>query len=131
MASGSITASIAISEPGVGGHPKHIKTRAERTDSGYLIRGEKSFSPMDPSQTSLSSSPLPRLIGKRNLYSAFIVPRESPGLRLTVRWTSIPEAMPHGGIIMDDCMIPAENIMKRPGEAYETMAKPFRVGRMH
>lgn len=128
MASGSITASIAISEPGVGGHPKHIKTRAERTESGYLIRGEKSFLTNGPIADLFIVLAVTGLAGQRNQYSAFIVPRESPGLRLTGPLDfGFLRPCPHGGIIMDDCMVPSADIMERPGEAYEVMAKPFRV----
>jgi acyl-CoA dehydrogenase len=127
MATGETTTSIAISEPGVGGHPKHLKTTAEKTGSGYLLTGEKTF---------LTNGPIADLFivlavsgheGERKRYSAFIVPREAPGLRQTE-----PEDFgflrpcPHGGIIMDACMIPEENLLGIPGTAYEDMALPFR-----
>ena len=127
MATGETTTSIAISEPGVGGHPKHLKTWSEKTSSGYLLTGEKTF---------LTNGPIADLFivlavsgheGERKRYSAFIVPREAPGLRQTgpVDFGFL-RPCPHGGIIMDACMIPEENLLGIPGTAYEDMALPFR-----
>ena len=127
MATGEITTSIAISEPGVGGHPKHLKTTAEKTGSGYLLTGEKSF---------LTNGPIADLFivfavsgheGERKRFSAFIVPREAPGLRQTEPLDfGFLRPCPHGGIIMDACMIPEENLLGISGTAYEDMALPFR-----
>jgi acyl-CoA dehydrogenase len=127
MAKGEITASIAISEPGVGGHPKHLKTTAEKTGSGYLLKGEKTFLTNGPIADLFIVLAVSGREVERKRYSAFIVPRETPGLRL-------PEPLdfgflrpcPHGGIIMDACMIPEENLLGNPGTAYEDMALPFR-----
>lgn len=42
MADGRVTGPFAVSEPGRGGHPKLIQTRAERTiDGSFSITGEK------------------------------------------------------------------------------------------
>ena len=127
MAKGEATASIAISEPGVGGHPRAPKTTAEKTDSGYLLTGEKTF---------LTNGPIANLFivlavsgqeGERKCYSAFIVPRETPGLRQAEPLDfGFLRPCPHGGIIMDACMIPEENLLGIPGTAYEDMALPFR-----
>jgi acyl-CoA dehydrogenase len=127
MATGEITTSIAISEPGVGGHPKHLKTWSEKTGSGYLLTGEKSF---------LTNGPIADLFivfavsgheGERKRFSAFIVPRETPGLRQTEPLDfGFLRPCPHGGIIMDACMIPEENLLGISGTAYEDMALPFR-----
>jgi alkylation response protein AidB-like acyl-CoA dehydrogenase len=127
MATGETTASIAISEPGVGGHPKHLKTWSENTGSGYLLTGEKTF---------LTNGPIADLFivlavsgheGERKRYSAFIVPREITGLRQTGPLDfGFLRPCPHGGIIMDACMIPEENLLGIPGTAYEDMALPFR-----
>jgi acyl-CoA dehydrogenase len=127
MATGETTTSISISEPGVGGHPKHLKTTAEKTGSGYLLTGEKTF---------LTNGPIADLFivlavsgheGERKRYSAFIIPRETPGLRQTEPLDfGFLRPCPHGGIIMDACMIPEENLLGSPGTAYEDMALPFR-----
>ncbi|MBD8050036.1 acyl-CoA dehydrogenase family protein [Limnohabitans radicicola] len=43
MATGELVGAIAMTEPGTGSDLQGIRTRAERTDSGYLINGSKTF----------------------------------------------------------------------------------------
>jgi acyl-CoA dehydrogenase len=127
MAAGEITTSIAISEPGVGGHPKHLKTTAEKTDSGYLLTGEKSFLTNGPIADLFIVFAISGHEGERKRFSAFVVPRETPGLRQTEPLDfGFLRPCPHGGIIMDACMIPEENLLGISGTAYEDMALPFR-----
>jgi acyl-CoA dehydrogenase len=127
MATGEITTSIAISEPGVGGHPKHLKTTAEKTGSGYLLTGEKSFLTNGPIADLFIVFAISGHEGERKRFSAFVVPRETPGLRQTEPLDfGFLRPCPHGGIIMDACMIPEENLLGISGTAYEDMALPFR-----
>lgn len=43
LASGKITASIAVSEPGSGAHPKRLQTIAYHRGGIYTLQGEKSY----------------------------------------------------------------------------------------
>lgn len=43
IASGAVVASFALTEPGAGSNPAGLRTRAERTDEGWVINGEKRF----------------------------------------------------------------------------------------
>lgn len=43
IASGAVVASFALTEPGAGSNPAGLRTRAERTDEGWVIHGEKRF----------------------------------------------------------------------------------------
>jgi acyl-CoA dehydrogenase len=43
MATGELVGAIAMTEPGTGSDLQGIRTRAERTDSGYVINGSKTF----------------------------------------------------------------------------------------
>lgn len=128
MARGSITASIAISEPGVGGHPKHLKTSAERSSSGYVLNGEKTFLTNGPIADIFIVLAVSGLENRKKKYSAFIVPRDSVGLSLTDSMDfGFLRPCPHGGIVMHGCMVSEEELMGTPGEAYSAMALPFRV----
>jgi alkylation response protein AidB-like acyl-CoA dehydrogenase len=127
MATGETTTSIAISEPGVGGHPKHLKTISEKTVSGYVLTGEKTFLTNGPIADHFIVLAVSGHEGERKRYSAFVVPRETTGLRQTEPLDfGFLRPCPHGGIIMDACMIPEENLLGIPGTAYEDMALPFR-----
>jgi len=128
MAKGGVTASIAMSEPGVGAHPKRLSTRAITVPGGYEILGKKAY---------LTNGPIAGLFivvavtgeksGKKE-FSAFIVPRDSPGL-------SVEEAMhlnmlrpaPHCGIILDKAKVPSGSLLGLQGEAWNQIVKPFRT----
>ncbi len=127
LAQGSITASVAVSEPGTGAHPKHLKTRARQEDNGFIIDGEKSF---------ITNGPLADLFvviavtGKRdnrNLFSAFIVPRDTPGL-VPGEPMALPmlRPCPHNNLTLKGCRTDATAITGEADRAYETMVIPFR-----
>ena len=41
LACGALTMAVAISEPGAGAHPKHLRTTARRDGDSFVIDGEK------------------------------------------------------------------------------------------
>jgi acyl-CoA dehydrogenase len=127
MATGAITMSIAISEPGTGSHPKHLKTSAERTGQGYILKGEKTYLTNGPFADVFIVLAVTRQEGARKRYSAFIVPKETSNLHsngpLDVGFL---RPCLHGGIILDGCRVPEHNMIGSPDNAYEIMALPFR-----
>ena len=128
MADGGVTASIAISEPGAGGHPKHLKTTAEHVRAGYVITGEKTYLTNGPIADIFIVLAISGTDGNRKRYSAFLVPRDTAGLDVTGPMdVGFLRPCPHGGIIIDGCTVPEEYLLGNPGTAYEDMALPFRV----
>jgi alkylation response protein AidB-like acyl-CoA dehydrogenase len=128
MASGKKTVSIALSEPGAGSDPKRIRTTALKKGRSYVLDGEKAW---------LTNGPLADLFivfavtderGGRKGFTAFLVPRETPGL--TVR--EMPalgylKPSPHCEIRLEGCELPETAILGRKGRAWEELSKPFRV----
>ena len=128
MAAGRWTASIALSEPGAGSDPKRIRTTAVKKGRSYVLHGEKAW---------LTNGPLADLFivfavtgerGGRKGFTAFLVPRETPGL--TVR--EMPalgylRPSPHCEIRLEGCDLPETAILGRKGRAWEELSKPFRV----
>ena len=122
------TASIALSEPGAGSDPKRIRTTAVKKGRTYVLDGEKAW---------LTNGPLADLFivfavtgerGGRKGFTAFLVPRETPGL--TVR--EMPalgylRPSPHCEIRLEGCTVPETAILGRRGRAWEDLSKPFRV----
>src|SRR6266852_4273605 len=41
IAAGKVCAAMAISEPEVGAHPKHLRTAAKSSGAGFVVRGRK------------------------------------------------------------------------------------------
>ncbi len=129
LAQGRITASISISEPEVGAHPKYLKTRADRRGDAYVVNGEKAY---------LTNGPFVDLYvvlaitgtagaGEKKQFSAFIVPKETPGVALTAPMKLANfKPSPHCGIRLLNCEIPAENLVGEEGTAYPVIAIAFR-----
>jgi len=129
LAQGRITASISISEPEVGAHPKYLKTRADRRGDAYLVNGEKAYLTNGPfvdlyvvlAVTGTESA------GERKQFSAFIVPKETPGVILTTPMKLANfKPSPHCGIRLVNCEIPVENLVGAEGTAYPAIAIAFR-----
>ena len=127
MATGEITVSFAVSEPGAGAHPKLIKTRAAASKDGYILSGEKTYLTNGPIANLFIVIAVTNVVDDKKQYSAFLVPKNLPGL-------SVSEPMPidalrpspHGGIVLKDCHIPAVALLGNAHTAYGDMAKPFR-----
>jgi acyl-CoA dehydrogenase len=129
LAQGRITASISISEPEVGAHPKHLRTRADHRGDGYVVNGEKAY---------LTNGPFVDLYvvlavtgagaaGTNKQFSALIVPKETPGVTMTAPMKLANfKPSPHCGIRLVNCEIPAENLVGLEGRAYPDIAITFR-----
>jgi acyl-CoA dehydrogenase len=127
LTGGALTACVAISEPRAGAHPKHLTTTA--TSAGDAVR-------LDGTKAWVSSANLADLVivfaisrrdGERKRYSAYAVPRGTPGLTLTEdRDSGALRPSRHLGLRLDGCIVPAINRLGPPDTAFEAMAIPFR-----
>jgi acyl-CoA dehydrogenase len=120
-------ASVAISEPGVGAHPKLLTTRAEEDAEGYRLTGEKAWVTNGPLADVFIVFAITAIEDNRKRYSAFLVPRAAPGLSIdeAPQYRALAPSR-HCGLKLDGCRVPASAILGAPGTAYETMALPFR-----
>jgi alkylation response protein AidB-like acyl-CoA dehydrogenase len=127
MASGSITASLAVSEPGAGAHPKHLKTVARSQGNGYVLDGEKTYLTNGPIADLFVVVAVTREKEGRKEFTAFLVPRETRGLTVHPPM-DLPflRPSPHGGIAMQTCFVPAAAVLGQEGGAYRAMVRPFR-----
>lgn len=127
VASGDLSCCIAISEPGAGAHPKHLKSRAEKTATGWRLTGEKAW---------LTNGPIAGLFvvvaivaedAGRKQFGAFLVPEDAPGMSRT-EGIHIDFAKPSGhcGIRMDGVELPDDAFLDGAGDAVETVLKRFR-----
>jgi len=122
-----VTVAIAISEPGVGAHPKHLTTRAEPVGEGWRITGEKAWVSNGPHAGVFIVLAITAEAAGRKRYGAFLVPRDTPGL--SVKETEAFRALPpsrHCGLVLDGCVVSRDALLGPPGEAYEDMALTFR-----
>lgn len=121
-------AAVAISEPGVGAHPKHLQTRAEADGDGFRITGEKAWVSNAPwAEVIIVFAITTQEADGRKRYSAFLVPRDAPGLTMRdmAGFTALQPSR-HCAVTLAGCQVPREAMLGTPGGAYEQMAEPFR-----
>jgi alkylation response protein AidB-like acyl-CoA dehydrogenase len=104
-----------------------MKTTAERDGSTFLITGGKTFLTNAPIADVFIVFAVVGMEQARKRFSAFVVPRTSPGLRLAEPIDfGFLHPCPHGGIVLNRCPVSADAVLGKPGSAYEVMALPFR-----
>lgn len=123
----SACAAVAISEPGVGAHPKHLTTRAVPDGDSVRLTGEKAWITNGPIADVFVVLAITAEAGARKRYSAFLVPRETAGLTVTdmPAFHALRPAR-HSGLVLDACRVPCSAMLGSANVAYETMARPFR-----
>jgi acyl-CoA dehydrogenase len=119
--------SIAISEPKVGAHPKHLATCAEPDGGGFRISGEKAWVSNALLAEVIITLAITSVDGARKRYTAFIVPRDAPGMTLTdmPAYHALRPSR-HCGLTLNGVWVPHTAILGEVGSAYERMALPFR-----
>lgn len=127
FANGRLTASVAVSEPERGAHPKYLKTAAYQEGDFYVLNGEKYYLTNGPIADLFLVCAITGVDGTRKQFTVFIVPKGIAGLSLTepMRLTFL-RPCPHCGITLMDCSVSSSNILGERGSAYTTMVVPFR-----
>ncbi len=127
MARGELTGSIAISEPGTGAHPKHVKTTARRTGDSYEVTGEKAYLTNGTFADFYMVFSVTGFSGDRKEFTFVIVPRDAEGVQPgPLMKIDFLKPSPHCGVRFDHCRVPFSNELGENGAAFEKMSKPFR-----
>jgi acyl-CoA dehydrogenase len=130
LAAGRITASVAISEPGGGAHPKFLKTEAKRLpeEDCFVLNGEKSFLTNGPIADLFIVFAITSMNGSRKGFSALLAPKDTAGLSLTAPLDlGCLKPSPHCGLKLNNCYVPTSAVLGTEHLAYEQMAKLFRT----
>ncbi len=116
---GEITISVAISEPRMGAHPKHLQTRAELSDGQFVINGEKTFLTNGPIATHYLILAITGVKAGQKQYSAILTPANSDGLTKTEGMKlDFLHPCPHGGIILNNVKVPRGSLLGEEGDGY-------------
>ena len=83
LTGGSAVTALAISEPGVGAHPKHLAASATREGTGWLLSGEKTMITNGPIADFFVVVAVTSGDKGRKAFTAFLVPKTTPGFSLT------------------------------------------------
>ena len=131
MVAGERIGAFALTEPGAGSDPTHLRTTAVRRGDEYVLNGAKTwvsnggiagvfvvFAATDPAA------------GARGL-SAFAVPAEAPGLTVGGREKTLGlNAASIHRIYLNDCRIPADYLLGAEGDGYKIALETLDFGRV-
>ncbi|MEU6368587.1 acyl-CoA dehydrogenase family protein [Streptomyces sp. NPDC046931] len=118
MADGSIVGAFAVSEKQAGSDLAAVRLSARRTeDGGYVLNGSKAWIAQatiaDLFVVIARTGEGPGPLG----LTAFVVPAETPGVRVSERLEAIaPRSFGH--LSFEDCQVPAEAVLGRPGRGF-------------
>jgi acyl-CoA dehydrogenase len=108
IAAGEVCAAIAISEPEVGAHPKHLRTAAESSGAGFVVRGRKAWVTNGPIADVFLVLAVIAIEDERKRYGLFLIPRETAGLVVKPMQTLDALApASHCELELDGCYVPA------------------------
>ncbi|MBI2224093.1 MAG: acyl-CoA dehydrogenase, partial [Betaproteobacteria bacterium] len=128
-ARGDATGAIAISEPGAGGDPAGMTTRAEKDDGGWVINGRKIWiSRVAAADFTIVMARIGS--GKRHEgITAFIVEKGTPGFEIV---REIPMLAGHRTyeVVFENCRVPEAQLLGRVGAGFAPMQLRLVVRRL-
>jgi alkylation response protein AidB-like acyl-CoA dehydrogenase len=110
LCSGELIGAHGMSEPDSGSDAYSLRTRAERTDEGYILNGTKMFvtnAPVaDVAVIFATVNPAKKMGG----VTAFLVEKGTPGFKVSRNIEKMGlRTSPMGELIFEDCVVPLEN----------------------
>jgi len=132
---GEISSCYSMTEPHAGADPTLFKVRARRDGDTWVIDGEKWFSSnarfasffIVMAVTDPDAPPYQRM-------SMFIVPAETPGIRIVrnvATGTEQPGHGSHGYVRYEDVRVPADHLLGGEGQAFVIAQTRLGGGRIH
>ena len=128
-ARGEAHSAIAISEPGAGGDPSGMTTRAEKVGKQWVINGGKIWVSRVPyADFTVVMARVGEEKGRKGI-TAFIVDKGTPGFEIA---REIPMLGGHRTyeIVFDNCRIPEDQILGKVGEGFAPMQLRLNVRRL-
>ena len=119
LARGERLGTFGLTEPGAGSDVAALRMRARRVERGYLLAGEKTWiSAANQATLFVLFATLAPALRHKGI-TAFIVPRESPGLSTTtLRGKFGVRAGDTGAVVCHDVFVPDAQVLGEPGEGF-------------
>ena len=113
---GETLGAFALTEPHVGSDASAITTRAERQGSDYVLNGVKQFITSGKNaDIAVVFAVTSKDAGKRGI-SAFVVPTKTPGYVVArIEEKTGQRASDTAQIVLENCKVPAENLLAQEG----------------
>ncbi|MFP4214117.1 MAG: acyl-CoA dehydrogenase [Desulfohalobiaceae bacterium] len=131
MAQGDFIASFALSEPEAGSDPASMSSTASKGDKEYILNGTKRWiSGGATSELFIILAKTDPEAGHKGV-SAFLVTRDMPGFKTGRKEDKMGlRASDTTDIILDNCRVPAENLLGREGEGFKIAMSGLDDGRL-
>ena len=116
LCSGELIGAHGMSEPDSGSDAYSLRARAERVGEGYVLNGTKMFVTNAPvADMALVFATLDPAKGRGGV-SAFLLDRGTPGFKVSRNIEKMGlRTSPMGELILEDCVVPAENRLGSEG----------------
>jgi butyryl-CoA dehydrogenase len=132
LAQGEILGAFALTEPQAGSDASAISTRAERQGNEYVLNGVKQFITSGKNaQVAIVFALTNKAAGKKGI-SAFIVPTVAPGYVVArVEDKTGQRASDTAQIVLENCRVPADNLLAQEGIGYRIALANLESGRIN
>lgn len=130
LASGKMIGAFALSESHSGSDAASLKTTAKKTDKGYVLNGTKMW--ITSGGVAGIYIVMARTGGEGSKgISAFIVEDGTPGLSFGKKEKKMGwKASPTREVILENCLVPTENLLKSEGLGFKIAASALDAGRI-
>ena len=131
LAQGQMLGAFCLTEPHVGSDASALRTTAVKDGDGYEINGDKQFiTSGQHGDVAIVIAVTDKAAGKKGM-SAFIVPTATPGYVVARLEDKLGQhSSDTAQIRLDNCRIPAENLIGVEGEGYKIALSALEGGRI-
>ena len=130
--SGELICAVGVTESGGGSDVAALRTRAERSGSGWVLNGSKTFitNGVHANLVIVAARTDPKAKGSRGI-SMFLLERETPGFSVgrsldKMGWRSSDTAE----LIFEDCRLPADALLGEENEGFYAIMRNFQNERI-
>jgi butyryl-CoA dehydrogenase len=131
LAQGELLGAFCLTEPHVGSDASALRTTGRRDADGYVLNGVKQFITSGQNgQLAIVIAVTDKAAGKRGM-SAFLVPTDAPGYVVARLEEKVGQhSSDTAQIRLENCRIPAENLIGEEGEGYRIALSALEGGRI-
>ncbi|MBZ0131500.1 MAG: acyl-CoA dehydrogenase family protein [Rhodocyclaceae bacterium] len=131
LASGAALGCFCLTEPHVGSDASAIRTSAVRDGNDWVLNGTKQFITTGKNaDTALVFAVTDKAAGKKGI-SCFIVPTGTPGYSVArIEEKMGQHASDTAQILLENCRVPARNLLGAEGEGYRIALSNLEAGRI-
>ena len=131
LAQGALLGAFCLTEPEVGSDASRLTTRAEDKDDHFILNGVKQFITSGKNaDVAIVLAVTDKAAGKRGI-SAFLVPTDSQGYIVARLEDKLGQhASDTAQILLEDCVVPRENMIGEPGQGYRIALSGLEGGRI-